>query len=162
MVDEMCDKHPELNDYRLKGSAFAATTFNLGGKAWTVAHRDFLNFAFWFCAVTALGEFDPSEEGHLVLAELRIIIEFPPGSTILFPSALITHWNVPVLKGTRASIVQYTPGGLIRYAECGFRTLKAMEKDDPEAHAAYFASVQQRVKHGLAFFERLGKHLSSV
>ncbi|KAJ3886728.1 hypothetical protein GG344DRAFT_69418 [Lentinula edodes] len=42
--------------------------------------------------------------GHLVLWDLGLVIRFPPGSTILFPSSLITHSTIPIQEGeTRAN-----------------------------------------------------------
>ncbi|KAJ7829017.1 hypothetical protein B0H14DRAFT_3465980 [Mycena olivaceomarginata] len=70
-------------------SAFAAATFNLGPATVTLAHTDALNLAWGWCAITALGVFDPRRGGHLVLWDLCLIIQFPPGSTILIPSAIL-------------------------------------------------------------------------
>jgi hypothetical protein len=61
-----------------------------------------------------------------VLEELGLVIEFPPSSTILIPSALLTHYNIPVKDHEiRFSIVQYVAGGLFRWAANGFMTDKA-------------------------------------
>lgn len=54
--------------------------------------------------------------------DLKLVIEFPPGSTILIPSATIRHSNVAIQKGeTRYSFTQYTSGGLFRWVEQGFQ-----------------------------------------
>ncbi|KAE9384203.1 hypothetical protein BT96DRAFT_950723 [Gymnopus androsaceus JB14] len=46
---------------------------------------------------------------------------FPPSATILFPSALITHSNIPVQPSEeRRSIVQYSAGGLFRWRYNGW------------------------------------------
>ncbi|RPD72151.1 hypothetical protein L226DRAFT_467466, partial [Lentinus tigrinus ALCF2SS1-7] len=61
-------------------NVFAAATFNLGPRVATYPHLDHLNYAFGMCAVTALGNYDPKESGHIILWDAKLIIEFPPGS----------------------------------------------------------------------------------
>ncbi|KAJ7862382.1 hypothetical protein B0H14DRAFT_3444758 [Mycena olivaceomarginata] len=98
------------------GSIFAACTFNFGPCAVCASHIDFMNLAWGWCAITALGDFDPDRGGHLILWDLRLVIRFTPGSTILIPSALIHHSNVPIQDHEyRASFVRYTAGGLFRW-----------------------------------------------
>lgn len=81
-------------------------------------HRDTQNCPFGWCGITALGEFDHTRGGHLILWELKLIIEFPHGYTILIPSATITHSNTPVADGdVRVSITQYCAGSVLRYAD---------------------------------------------
>ncbi|KAJ7745310.1 hypothetical protein B0H16DRAFT_1462826 [Mycena metata] len=109
---------PAFQDIAAFGSVFASATFNLGPHAWIFKHRDFLNLPFGWCPVTALGDFDPTQGGHLVLWDLKLLIEFPPGSTILIPSATLAHSNIPVAKTEyRASFTQYSAGGLFRYVD---------------------------------------------
>jgi hypothetical protein len=73
-----------------------------------------------------LGNFDPDYGGHLILWDLGLVIRFPPGSTILIPSALIRHSNVPIrAHEQRGSFVQYTAGGLFRWVQNGFKTSEA-------------------------------------
>ncbi|KAJ7309158.1 hypothetical protein DFH08DRAFT_974899 [Mycena albidolilacea] len=42
------------------GSVFAACTFNFGPRAICASHLDFANLAWGWCAITALGNFDPT------------------------------------------------------------------------------------------------------
>ena len=57
-----------------------------------------------------------------MLEDLGLVVEFPPSSTILIPSALITHCNTPIEDNeTHFSIVQYVAGGLFRWAANGFK-----------------------------------------
>lgn len=108
------------------GSVFAACTFNFGPRTVCASHIDFANLAWGWCAITALGNFDPDLGGHLILWDLRLVIRFPPGSTILIPSALIRHSNVPIQAHEyRGSFVQYTAGGLFRWIRNGFQTASA-------------------------------------
>ncbi|KAJ7779983.1 hypothetical protein B0H16DRAFT_1300216, partial [Mycena metata] len=109
-------------------SVFAACTFNFGPHAITVPHLDFGNLSWGWCAITALGWFDPDVGGHLILWDLKLVIRFPPGSTILLPSAIIRHSNVPVAAHERRySFTQYTASGLFRWIRNGFRTEEAYE-----------------------------------
>ncbi|KAJ7671817.1 hypothetical protein B0H14DRAFT_3102332 [Mycena olivaceomarginata] len=59
------------------------------------------NLSFGLCAITALGNFDYTKGGHLILWDAKLILEFPPGTTILIPSAAIYHSNIPVAPGER-------------------------------------------------------------
>ncbi|PBK60382.1 hypothetical protein ARMSODRAFT_990951 [Armillaria solidipes] len=90
---------------------FAAATFN------------FANLPFGWCAITTLGRFDPRFGGHLVLWDLKLVLDFPPGSTILIPSAILRHSNTTIGRSERRySFMQYTMGGLFRWVDCGFQT----------------------------------------
>ncbi|KAJ6461714.1 hypothetical protein C8R45DRAFT_941106 [Mycena sanguinolenta] len=105
------------------GSVFAACTFNFGPGAICAPHLDFANLAWGWCAITALGDFDPDVSGHLILWDLRLVIYFPLGSTILLPSAIVRHSNVPIHgHERRCSFVQYTAGGLFCWVRNGFKT----------------------------------------
>src|SRR6201996_4263351 len=81
--------NPKLR-WNFPRSVFAACTFNFG-RAVTIPHLDFANLAWGWCAITALGKFDPDRGGHLILWDLKLVIRFPPGSTIFIPSALLRH-----------------------------------------------------------------------
>ncbi|RXW13217.1 hypothetical protein EST38_g12640 [Candolleomyces aberdarensis] len=92
-------------------------------------HRDPSNLPHSWCAITALGCFNSEQGGHLVIEELRIFIQFPPGATILIPSALLTHGNTPVGQGeVRLSFTVFCPGGLLRWVDNGFQTQDNLRK----------------------------------
>ncbi|KAJ7661215.1 hypothetical protein B0H14DRAFT_3102670 [Mycena olivaceomarginata] len=104
-------------------SVFAAATFNFGPRTVTFPHLDFANLAWGWCAITALGDFDPNKGGHLILWDLKLIIRFPPGSTIIIPSALIRHSNTSIqLHEKRFSFTQYTAAGIFRFIDNGFKS----------------------------------------
>lgn len=85
-------------------------------------HRDYANLAWGWCSITALGNFNPDKGGHLVLWECKLIIRFPPGSTILIPSAMITHFNTNIAENeTRHSLVLYSAAGLFQWVYNGFQ-----------------------------------------
>ncbi|KAJ7266114.1 hypothetical protein C8J57DRAFT_1511056 [Mycena rebaudengoi] len=104
-------------------SIFSACTFNLGPRTCALGHRDFANLVFGWCAITALGKFDWKKGGHLILWDCKLILEFPPGTTILIPSAAIFHSNIPIgLHEKRYSFTQYTAGALFRWITHGFQS----------------------------------------
>ncbi|KAF8876360.1 hypothetical protein CPB84DRAFT_1689174, partial [Gymnopilus junonius] len=98
-------------------SPWAACTFNLGSRAVTKPHLDCANLSYGWCAVTAFGNFNPDTGGHMMLWDLGIYIRFPPGSTILLPSALLVHSNSGVGEHeTRCSMTQYSASSLFRWS----------------------------------------------
>ncbi|KAF6745777.1 hypothetical protein DFP72DRAFT_1076922 [Ephemerocybe angulata] len=110
-----------------KQSHWPALTVNFGPRTICLPHVDFLNFAAGWCGITALGDFDWKRGGHLVLWELKLVIEFPPGHTVLIPSALVTHSNINVADSeTRYSFTQYAAGSLFRSVANGSKTNKAL------------------------------------
>ncbi|KAJ7027064.1 hypothetical protein C8F04DRAFT_1045077 [Mycena alexandri] len=126
-MDELAGWKPSLV-WNFAGSVFAACTFNFGPQVITVPHLDFGNLSWGWCAITALGWFDPDLGGHLILWDLKLVIRFPPGATILIPSAIVRHSNVPIrAHEKRFSFVQYTAGGLFRWIRNGFKTDEAFE-----------------------------------
>ena len=107
-----------------------AISFNLGPQTVCLPHKDDANIAYGLCSITSGGRFDHRTGGHLVLWEPKVIIEFPRGSTILIPSALITHSNTPIQpEETRYSVTQYCAGGLLRWVAYGFCTKKSLLGD---------------------------------
>lgn len=118
-------KHPRLKRI-FRNSIFACATFNFGPTACTFDHTDPGNLPFGWCSITSLGKFNPTLGGHLILWDLKLVIEFPPGSTILIPSAALRHSNVAIQQGeTRYSFTQYTAGGLFRWVDRGFQSEKS-------------------------------------
>ncbi|KJA13851.1 hypothetical protein HYPSUDRAFT_151075 [Hypholoma sublateritium FD-334 SS-4] len=118
-LDSLLAEDPGLKR-NFSNSMWAAATLNFGPKVFTKKHRDYANLPFGWCSVTALGDFDPTKGGHLVLWDLKLVIEFPAGSTILIPSAAISHSNTPIRAGERrSSFTQYSAGGLFRWVEHG-------------------------------------------
>ncbi|KAG6849078.1 hypothetical protein H0H93_011464 [Arthromyces matolae] len=127
LFDYMTDRLGQLFDKHqfekiFSGSIYPAATYNMGPKTATFLHTDAANLPFGLCTVTAFGNYNPKRSGHLILWDLGLIVEFPPGSTILLPSAIIAHGNVAVGEGeTRYSFTQWAAGGLFRWVEQGFQ-----------------------------------------
>ncbi|KAJ7802991.1 hypothetical protein B0H14DRAFT_2384972, partial [Mycena olivaceomarginata] len=118
-------------------SVFTAVTFNFGLQTVTFPHLDFTNLAWGWCAITALGNFDPDRGGHIILWDLKLIICFPPGCTIFIPSALVRHSNTSIQAPEKQfSFTQYTPAGIFRFVDNGFRTEAAI-------NASGLSAVQQ-------------------
>ncbi|KAF8194572.1 hypothetical protein BJ912DRAFT_847793 [Pholiota molesta] len=116
-------------------SIFSACTFNLGPTTATKVHTDSANVAYGICAITALGDFDPTLGGHIILFDLGLVIQFPPGSTVLIPSALFRHGNTPIIGSnvTRQSFTQYCAGGIFRWVQYGFQTAASLVSSFPTA-----------------------------
>ena len=144
-------------------SVFFCAAFNFGPNVWTFKHRDVLNLAFGWCAVQALGKFDPTKGGHLILWDLKLVIEFPAGALILLPSATIAHSNVPVQNGEeRASFTQFSAGGIFRYIDNGFRTVEQLEDEDREEYSRLMAKRESRWADGLALLSTLDELTCSI
>ncbi|KAJ7605702.1 hypothetical protein DFH06DRAFT_1275570 [Mycena polygramma] len=124
-VDYMGRFHRHYPDLHrpFRNGIFSACTFNLGPRTCALGHRDFVNFALGWCPIVAFGDFDYKKGGHLILWDCKLIIEFPPGCTILIPSAAVFHSNIPIAPHEhRYSFTQYTAGGLFRWVEHGFKS----------------------------------------
>jgi hypothetical protein len=134
-------------------SVYSGAAFNLGPQVVTYFHRDCQNLPFGMCAIHALGRFDPTKGGHLVLKEPKLMIEFPPGSLILLPSATITHGNTPVREGeTRFSFTQYTAGALFRFVDNGFRTQEEFKTQDKKGYEQMLEEKETRYAMGLGLW----------
>ncbi|KAF8196615.1 hypothetical protein K438DRAFT_1456498, partial [Mycena galopus ATCC 62051] len=115
----LTQQNPHLHRTFLR-SPFAAITANLGLVSVSPPHTDCANKADGMCLISALGEFDPDQGGHLVLWDYDLIIRFPPGCSILIPSAVVTHSNTPIQDGEeRFSVIQYSAGSLFRWVDNG-------------------------------------------
>lgn len=112
-------------------SAYPAFAINYGPRTVCADHRDHGNAPGVPCSITALGEFDHQQGGHLVLFDLKLMIQFPSGSTILIPSGSLRHGNTDIgLNETRTSFTQFCPGALLRYYEYGFRNKNQIPEED--------------------------------
>ena len=102
---------------------FPCRTFNLGRQSVSTPHTDQNNLAQGWCSITPLGDFNPATGGHLALWNLGLVVQVPPGSTVLIPSSLVVHSNATIQPGeTRYSVVQYASGHLFRWVKNGFLT----------------------------------------
>jgi hypothetical protein len=138
-----------------KIGAFPCRSFNLGQQTATVKHKDHKNMAQGWCSVTPVGEFNPDMGGHFVLWDYKMVIRFPAGSTVLIPSALLSHSNTPVQPSeTRYSIVQYAAGGLSRWVQNGFMTDKDRLASE-EGRTSYEGEKRSRWISAINMYTRL-------
>ncbi|KAG6834762.1 hypothetical protein H0H93_007570, partial [Arthromyces matolae] len=131
-------------------SVYPSAAFNMGGRVRTFVHRDVMNIPFGWCAITALGRFDPDKSAKLILWEPKLVVRFPHASTVQIPSATITHSNTGVTGiDLRLSVTQYAPGGLFRWIDNGGRTEAELRKADPDLYADMQQAKANRWHFGL-------------
>lgn len=155
-INALFAHHEELRR-NFANSIYPAMTINAGPSTVSLGHTDAGNMPGGICALTALGNYDYTRGGHLILFDLKLIIEFPPGSTILLPSATLRHGNTTIQSGeTRHSIAQYCAGGLIRWVRYGFRTRAEILNEDEGAER--LANIEEegdsRWQDALAMFSK--------
>lgn len=152
MLSYTCEKRNLKPNF--PNTPWAACTFNVGGDVVTQPHLDCANLAFGWCAVTAVGSFNPDLGGHMILWDLGVYVRFPPGSTILLPSALVVHSNVPIQKDeTRSSMTQYSAGSLFRWVYNGGLNDKEFAASATEAERKKKdLDNQTRWANGLVYF----------
>ncbi|KAF8176397.1 hypothetical protein K438DRAFT_1770595 [Mycena galopus ATCC 62051] len=114
---------PELN-WPFANSIFPTATFNLGPDVVTPEHLDMLNLAQGMCAVTSGGRFNHKTGGHIYMDHLKLICEFPSGST-------------------------YAAGALFRWAAYGYQSATSLgagrkqEIDGERATVGLLSMVQE-------------------
>ncbi|THU78627.1 hypothetical protein K435DRAFT_699725 [Dendrothele bispora CBS 962.96] len=144
VMDKLKANDPSLT-FNFPNSIFACCTYNLGPRTIAVEHLDHLNYIYGWCSITSFGRFNYKKGGHLILWDLKLVIEFPPCWTILIPSSYLIHSNTCIsLEETRYSFTQYTAGALFRYVDDGFRMRTEMEDDiRKEAQAMQRDRIQE-------------------
>jgi hypothetical protein len=95
--------------------------------------------------------------GHLILWDLKLVIESPPGSTIIIPSGALRHSNIAIRTGeSRYSFTQYTAGGLFRWVDHGYQTEKSYKKGWSKKRKQAEEEVnKQRWVQGVGMFSTL-------
>ena len=115
---------PGLNRYAPM-SVFTTASFDFNDGRPCRIHDHHPNGSLGWCSLYAGGDYDPTTGGHLYLPQVQLLIEFPPGATVLLPSNLV-YGIVPVAPGqTRYTFSQYIPADLIRYVDNGFCTRRS-------------------------------------
>jgi len=95
----------------------------------------------------------------MVIWDWKLIIEFPPGSTILLLSGVLKHSNTAISSNeVRYLFTQYSAGGLFRWVDNHFqtaeeyrKTLDAAQRQDSE----YDRANAGRWKLGLGLLPRV-------
>ena len=145
-------KHPHLHR-PFNNSIFPTCTFNCGSRVVTLDHVDSTNVPYGFCAIFTCGSYDPTKSGHLVLFDLSLMVQLPPGSSILIPSGTICHANVAIQPHeTRQSFTQYCPGGLLRWVAYGF---KAVNTSSESIRQQLEKMHKKRCTHAIGLFSKL-------
>ncbi|TFY51379.1 hypothetical protein EVG20_g11026 [Dentipellis fragilis] len=135
-----------------KNSIFPMAAFNLGPRCVCRGHKDSTNVPQGLCAITALGNYNYKKGGHLVLWDLGLIIEFPPGSTILIPSSTIRHGNTAIGEHERRySFTQFCMGGLLRWVRHGLRPANGLSKRE---RAEIDGDANEAVRSAMAMFSK--------
>ena len=154
------------HNYKLQrnfhNSVWSSMTINFSPRTCYKQHTDFNNLPFRICSIYGAGRYKSKEGGHLVLWEAGLVIEFPPGSTILIPSTILTHSNVSVPKGsTRYSVTQYTARGLFRWVDHGFQSKESYwESLTDEASAEETRWMEGRATMGMGLFSTKDEFLA--
>lgn len=125
----------------------------MGPSATTTGHVDNLNSPSVMCACTSLGPYDHTKGGHFVYYDLKLIVEFPSGWTVILPSATLRHGNTRIQDGERRySMTQYIPGSLFRWVRHKFR----LAKDVPDAERVELdGTVEDRFREVWGLFSRV-------
>lgn len=149
-----------------ESSIMPAAAYNLGPATVCRPHRDYANLSFGICAITALGQFNPNTGGHLVLRELGIVTEFPPGATVLIPSAVVTHYNAKIEKGeTRYSFTQFAAGSLFSFIDNGMRSEKDVVGDTnfgDEERFRHAETRRHRWEKSLTLFSHISEYADNT
>jgi hypothetical protein len=149
------NRHTYL-EHNFKNSIFPACTFNMGPASVALQHTDDANLATGGCPIHSGGNYDHKRGGHIILFDLKIAIEFPSGSTVIIPSSTLSHGNASIQPGeTRVSFTQYCAGGLFRWVEYGYRTLKTCAAKNPKLKARLDERGQSRWKEALGRFSKV-------
>lgn len=152
---------PEKRNFA--SSIFACASMNFGPQVRCFRHRDSLNLPFGWCSIQALGDFDPKTGGHFILWDAKLVIEFPAGSTILIPSATLTHSNTAIQEHeVRVSFTQYTAGGIFRWVDNGFQTEAALMASDYGRYMEMQKAKEMRWSMGLALYSTMDELLERV
>lgn len=94
-----------------------------------------------------------------MLWDCRLVVEFPPGSTILLPSAAIAHGNTSIdlsIGEERSSFTQYTAGGIFRWVDQGFQKTEVFKRGlTEEVLADTLAGLSAQLDGGLKLLSTL-------
>ncbi|KAF9782118.1 hypothetical protein BJ322DRAFT_1022600 [Thelephora terrestris] len=95
----------------------------------TNLYKDLKNPSWGWCAITSLDNYSPKNGRELVLWDLNLMVEFPLGSIIFIPSAILCHSNMSVSGSeTQSSLIQYNLEGLFWWAAYDFSLERGRKK----------------------------------
>lgn len=154
-LQRLFEKHEYL-EHNFTNSIFPACSFNVSEQSLCFQHTDFNNWASGICPITSGGNYNPKLGGHLVLFDLKLVIEFPPGSTILIPSSTLSHGNTSIQHGeTRVAFTQYAAGSLFRWVDYGFQTVKDCTRKNSVLKERLDLEAEGRWEKAMGLFSKL-------
>jgi hypothetical protein len=112
-----------------------------------------------WCLIQALGRFDHRKGGHLWLPDCKLLIEFPAGSLIMLPSAVLRHGNIALAdkSETRYSFVQYIAGSLFRWVDYKYRAMNVVEASDAPEDVELVRQMRLKAMGEQAVMDALSK-----
>jgi hypothetical protein len=129
-LEKVCEKMDRIEP-SAEHLPFSSYTLNVGQQSCCPIHVDGCNLAGGICLVSPYGTYSWKKGGHLVLHELKLVLALPPGSFVLFPSALISHENVPIgQKESRRAFTAFSPANLFQWVENGFEPVPILPHDE--------------------------------
>ncbi|KAJ7589741.1 hypothetical protein C8J56DRAFT_783978, partial [Mycena floridula] len=150
-LQQLFTADPQLRS-NFQNSIYPATTFNCGPDTECLFHCDVGNGAHLPCLITSLGNFNHNLGGHMVSEDLKLVTDFPCGSSIMLPSASVSHGNTSIGPNEeRFSMTQYCAGGLLRWVEYGMKSAKSLEAE-PGGHAKRAMLDEDRWKWALGLW----------
>lgn len=151
---ELQQKQPYLRRYHSE-TVYPAASANFG-RVVCYEHADFSNKANGICPIWCGGSFDHRLGGHLILWQLKMVIQFPAGSLICIPSATLRHGNISIAKHeTRVSFTQYAAGGLFKWVHYGHQTWEQLAEKDEDFAAAELAIRNTRWRQAAKKFSTI-------
>lgn len=143
--------------HNFDNSIFPACTFNCTNTV-MLEHVDQENYFAGVCPVHSGGDYNPKLGGHMVFFDLKLVVEFPPGYTVVIPSSTLSHGNMPIQPGeTCVSFTQYCVGGLFWWVEYGFHTLKTCAVKKPQLKEKLDKQAESRWLKALNRFSKVSE-----
>ena len=137
-----------------EGTVWPMLTFNYGPEFGTVAQMKINPAADGADWIMVGGNYDPKLGGHIIIWALGLIIELPPGSSIILASVL-EHASIGVRRSEKYfTVTQYAPGGLFRWVRNGFVTWDTLKERDPDRADRYHKAHRTRGPNAVALFSK--------
>ncbi|KAJ7223780.1 hypothetical protein C8J57DRAFT_1094141 [Mycena rebaudengoi] len=103
-------------EHNFSNSIFPTATANCGPHTSTFEHTDFLNLMNGLCSTSCGGSFDPTTSALFYMCQFNLVIEFLPGTSLLIPSTICSHGNMPLKPGEmQVLFTQYAAGAAYGY-----------------------------------------------
>ncbi|KAI0087658.1 hypothetical protein BDY19DRAFT_892703, partial [Irpex rosettiformis] len=118
---------------------------NVGPQVQIWHHLDNMNKMNGICPVFNTGTFDPVKGSYIVFPQLRVVMEFLPGTLVLISSVTLVHGNTSIQEDEeQKSITFYTASELFRWAKYGFQTEEDFQQSNPDRWATELEKCKTR------------------